>query len=63
MNLAKGGLVEKTMEWKHTDSGKEKFLGSGISKEGHTDILLRHKRTHCYWFPWKGCNCIQYQLL
>ena len=29
-----------------TLSSKEKFLGAAVSKEGHADSLLGHKRTH-----------------
>ena len=37
---------------------KEKVLGAELTK-GDADRVLRHKRTHPYWFPWKRCNCKQ----
>ena len=38
-------------ELRHYD--KEKALGTAVSKEGHADRLLRHKKAHHNWFPWK----------
>ena len=30
----------------HRLSGKERFPGTSVSKEGHADCLLAHERTH-----------------
>ena len=34
-------------------SGKDTGPHETVSKEGHADCLLRHERTHDYWFLWK----------
>ena len=46
----------------HRLFGKEYVPGSAVS-EGHVDSLLKNKRTHDYWFPWKSCNWKQWFLL
>ena len=40
----------------HWLSCKENILGAVVSKEGYADSVLRHERTHHYWFPPKKCN-------
>ena len=47
----------------HWLSGKERFLGAAVSKEGHTDSVLEHEKSYHYWFPWKRSNYKQYFLL
>ena len=37
----------------HGLSSNEKILGIAVNKDCHTDSLLKHKRTHVYWFPLK----------
>ena len=32
-------------------SGKEKVPGAAFNKEGHTDNLLEHEKTHLHGFP------------
>ena len=34
-------------------SGNEIASGAVVSKEGHTDSLLGHKKPHDYGFPWQ----------
>ena len=59
--------VKKTVYVEETQGlpGKEKILDSAVSKEGHADYLLKHKRTHHYWFPCatvnRACNCQLYR--
>ena len=36
--------------------GKEKILGTVVSKEGHADCLLRQERMQDYQFSWKRYN-------
>ena len=44
--------------------GKEKIPDIAVSKEGHADSLVGHKKTHDDWFTWGWCNYNQYcQLL
>ena len=43
----------------HWHSNKEKVPDAAVSKEGHADSVLGHKKTHHHWFPWKRCNCNQ----
>ena len=37
-------IQRQSMEWKHTDSDKEKVPGTMVSKEGPAESLLRHER-------------------
>ena len=55
MNLPQQTLVEKAVSRVETHwlSGKEKVLGTAVSKEADADSVQEHKRTHHYWFPWK----------
>ena len=52
MDLLIQAWVEKIVHWIETHwlSGKEKVQGTVVSKEGDTDSLLGHERTHNYWF-------------
>ena len=58
MSLALQACVEKTGNEGETHrlSSKEKVLGAAVNKESHADCLLRHKRTHHNWFPWKSAT-------
>ena len=58
-------LIKKTINVEETYwlSGKEKVLGTAVSKEGHADSHLGHERTHHYWFLWDRCNYKQCFLL
>ena len=53
MGLPLLARVENTVHGMETDwlSGREKVSATVISKEGHTDSLLEHEKTHNYWFP------------
>ena len=48
--------VEKTIYEVEIHSDKEKVPDAVFSKEGHADSVLRHERTHQYWFLWKMCS-------
>ena len=65
MGLSLGAWVKKTVDREETQllSGKEKVLGTAVSKEGHADNLLEHDRTHHNWFSKKRCNFKQCFLL
>ena len=40
--------LKQSMEWKQTDSSKEKVLGAAVSKERHAESFLEHEKTHYY---------------
>ena len=40
--------LNKTMEWKHTLSDKEKIPGVAVNLKGHADSLLGYEKTHHY---------------
>ena len=65
MGLPLLALVEKTVNGVETHrlSGKEKVLGTAVSKEGDAYRLLGYDWSHHYWFLWKSCNCQQRFLL
>ena len=44
-------------EWEHHFlSSKEKIMCASVNKGGDADSVLRHEKTYCYWFPWKGAT-------
>ena len=55
MNLPLQAWITKTVYGVETQwlSCKQKVLGTAVSKESDTDNLLKHERTHHYWFLWK----------
>ena len=57
-HLPQWAWVKKTVHGVETHwlSSKNKAQGAVVNKEGETDCLLGHERTHDYWFPWKRCN-------
>ena len=56
MGLTLGVPVEKTVHGveTHWHSGKEKIPGAVVcKKKSHAGNVLRHGKTHHYWFHWK----------
>ena len=49
ISLPHRAVVENTVH--------EKVAGKTVSKEGHADSVLKHERTHHYWFFWKRSDC------
>ena len=53
MNVLNMGLLESKrqfMEWKKNDFTKKKKFQI---LDGDADNILKHKKTHHYWLPWK----------
>ena len=51
---------KQVIEWKHTNSlVKKRFWVQLLVKKALTNSLLRHERTHHFWFSWKSFNCIE----
>ena len=65
LKFATMNLSQKDSQWSINilTPVKKKVPGAVVCKKGHADSVMRHERTHYYWFLWKSCNCKQCFLL